>query len=59
MTSPARLGRGAYGGTMCGPVFQQFMTKAVAKYGGGEFRRATGWAFHQDRPLYRCASLAG
>jgi penicillin-binding protein 1A len=33
---PRSLGPNAYGGTMCGPVFQQFMTKAVAKYGGGK-----------------------
>ena len=31
------LGRGASGGGFCGPVFQRFMTKAVAKYGGGAF----------------------
>ncbi len=42
---PRSLGRGAYGGTMCGPVFQQFMTKAVAKYGGGEFRVPPGGHF--------------
>ncbi|ETW14649.1 penicillin-binding protein 1A [Roseivivax marinus] len=35
---PRTLGRGAYGSSMCGPVFQSFMTKAVAKYGGGEFK---------------------
>ncbi len=23
---------------MCGPVFQQFMTKAIQKYGGGQFK---------------------
>ncbi|WP_306116356.1 MULTISPECIES: penicillin-binding protein 1A [unclassified Roseovarius] len=42
---PRTLGRGAYGGTMCGPVFQQFMTKAVAKYGGSEFRVPPGGHF--------------
>ncbi|SLN27554.1 Penicillin-binding protein 1A [Roseivivax jejudonensis] len=35
---PRTLGQGAYGASMCGPVFQSFMQKAVAKYGGGEFR---------------------
>ena len=42
---PRTLGKGAYGGTMCGPVFQQFMTKAVAKYGGGDFRVPPGGRF--------------
>ena len=35
--TPRGLGRGASGGGMCGPVFNQFMTKAVEKYGGGSF----------------------
>jgi penicillin-binding protein 1A len=35
---PKPLGRGAGGGTMCGPVFNEFMQKAVQKYGGGRFR---------------------
>jgi membrane peptidoglycan carboxypeptidase len=36
--SPQSLGQGASGGGMCGPVFQSFMQKAVAQYGGGDFR---------------------
>jgi len=35
---PRSLGKGASGGGMCGPVFQRFMSQAVKKYGGGEFR---------------------
>jgi penicillin-binding protein 1A len=35
---PRSLGSGASGGGFCGPVFQRFMTEAVAKYGGGPFR---------------------
>ena len=35
---PRSLGRSASGGGMCGPVFQRFMSKAIQKYGGGEFR---------------------
>lgn len=35
---PRSLGEHAYGGTMCGPVFQRFMTKAVEKYGGTDFK---------------------
>ncbi|MDU8911290.1 PBP1A family penicillin-binding protein [Aestuariicoccus sp. MJ-SS9] len=36
--TPRGLGRGASGGGFCGPVFTQFMQKAVEKYGGGKFR---------------------
>ena len=34
---PRSLGRGAFGGSMCGPVFQSFMEKAIAAYGAGKF----------------------
>ncbi|WP_425038563.1 penicillin-binding protein 1A [Primorskyibacter sp. S187A] len=36
--NPRSLGRGASGGGMCGPVFNQFMSKAIQKYGSGPFR---------------------
>ena len=36
--TPRPLGRGASGGGMCGPVFQQFMKKAIDEYGGGKFK---------------------
>ncbi|MBN7786762.1 PBP1A family penicillin-binding protein [Ponticoccus gilvus] len=36
--TPRPLGRGASGGRFCGPVFQRFMQKAVAEYGGGAFK---------------------
>ncbi len=42
---PRPLGRGAYGSSMCGPVFQEFMTEATAKYGGGEFEIPPGGHF--------------
>jgi len=42
---PRSLGRGAYGAGMCGPVFTQFMQKATAKYGGGEFAVPPGGHF--------------
>ncbi|KUP92276.1 penicillin-binding protein 1A [Tritonibacter horizontis] len=42
---PRPMGRGAYGGTLCGPVFQQFMTKAVEKFGGGPFEVPPGGHF--------------
>ncbi|MDT0682893.1 PBP1A family penicillin-binding protein [Roseicyclus sp. F158] len=41
---PRSLGR-AYGGTTCGPVFDRFMKKATAKYGGGKFKVPPGGHF--------------
>jgi penicillin-binding protein 1A len=35
--TPKPLGRKASGGGMCGPVFKQFMAKAIKKYGAGKF----------------------
>ena len=34
---PRSLGENAYGGTLCVPVFNAFMRKAVAEFGGTEF----------------------
>ena len=42
---PRPLGRGASGGGMCGPVFQQFMKTATEKYGGGRFAVPDGGHF--------------
>lgn len=42
---PRPLGKGAYGASMCGPVFQEFMEKAIAKYGGGPFDVPEGGRF--------------
>jgi len=42
---PRPLGRGAYGASMCGPVFQSFMEKAVEKFGGGPFDVPPGGHF--------------
>ncbi|RKF15156.1 penicillin-binding protein 1A [Roseovarius spongiae] len=42
---PRSLGRRAYGSSMCGPVFTQFMKKATAKYGGGDFALPPGGHF--------------
>ncbi|OIP83053.1 MAG: penicillin-binding protein [Rhodobacterales bacterium CG2_30_65_12] len=36
---------GASGGGTCGPVFQEFMTEAVKKYGGGKFKLPPGGHF--------------
>lgn len=35
--TPRSLGRGAFGGTMCGPVFASFMKEAIKVYGAGDF----------------------
>ncbi|WP_424969087.1 penicillin-binding protein 1A [Dinoroseobacter sp. S76] len=42
---PRTLGRGASGGGMCGPVFNQFMQTAIASYGGGRFTVPDGGRF--------------
>ncbi|MEZ5779336.1 MAG: PBP1A family penicillin-binding protein [Paracoccaceae bacterium] len=42
---PRTLGKGAYGGTLCVPVFNAFMKEAVAKYGGSDFRVPPGGHF--------------
>jgi penicillin-binding protein 1A len=42
---PRTLGRGASGGGMCGPVFNQFMETAIASYGGGRFTVPDGGRF--------------
>ena len=42
---PRGLGRSAYGSSMCGPVFQEFMSQAIKKYGGGKFKVPEGGHF--------------
>ncbi|WP_120501622.1 penicillin-binding protein 1A [Roseovarius sp. EL26] len=42
---PRPMGRSAYGSSMCGPVFQEFMTDAVAKFGGTDFAIPPGGHF--------------
>jgi penicillin-binding protein 1A len=42
---PRPLGRGASGGGMCGPVFNEFMQAAVAEYGGSRFAVPPGGYF--------------
>ncbi|WP_037295677.1 PBP1A family penicillin-binding protein [Roseobacter sp. AzwK-3b] len=42
---PRGLGRGAYGSSMCGPVFQEFMAEAIKTYGGGPFEVPPGGHF--------------
>jgi penicillin-binding protein 1A len=43
---PRSLGRGAGGGRMCGPVFNEFMLAATQEYGGGPFRVPPGGEFY-------------
>ena len=43
---PRPLGRGASGGGMCGPVFNEFMQEAIAEYGAGDFRVPPGGRFY-------------
>ena len=42
---PRSLGKNAYGGTLCVPVFNAFMREAVKKYGGSDFRVPPGGHF--------------
>jgi penicillin-binding protein 1A len=42
---PTPMGSGAYGGTLCAPVFNTFMQEAVARYGGGRFEVPPGGVF--------------
>ena len=42
---PRTLGAGAFGGTLCVPVFQAFMEEAIKKYGGAPFHVPPGGHF--------------
>lgn len=42
---PKSLGKGASGGGICGPVFQEFMQEAIKKFGGGDFEVPPGGVF--------------
>jgi penicillin-binding protein 1A len=42
---PRPMGRGASGGGMCGPVFNEFMQAATEEYGGGPFAVPESGAF--------------
>jgi penicillin-binding protein 1A len=42
---PRTLGESAFGGTLCVPVFQDFMEDAVAKFGGAAFEVPPGGYF--------------
>ena len=42
---PRSLGEGAYGGTLCVPIFQEFMKEAVKRFGGTSFAIPPGGYF--------------
>jgi penicillin-binding protein 1A len=44
---PRTLGRGAFGGTLCVPIFQEFMKEAIKTYGGTDFKVPTGGYFQK------------
>ena len=43
--TPRTLGPGAFGGTLCVPVFQAFMEQAVKRFGGTKFKVPPGGHF--------------
>ena len=43
--TPRTLGPGAFGGTLCVPIFQAFMEKAVQRFGGTAFKVPPGGHF--------------
>jgi len=42
---PRSLGAGAFGGTLCVPIFQEFMTEAIKRFGGTQFAVPEGGYF--------------
>ncbi|MDT1063822.1 PBP1A family penicillin-binding protein [Paracoccus sp. CPCC 101403] len=42
---PRTMGEDAYGGTLCVPVFNEFMKEAIKEYGGTQFRVPPGGHF--------------
>ena len=42
---PKSLGKRAYGGTLCGPIFDEFIKKASKKYGTSDFKVPEGGVF--------------
>ncbi|MFS4438972.1 penicillin-binding protein 1A [Paracoccaceae bacterium GXU_MW_L88] len=43
--NPRTLGRSAYGGTLCAPIFNEFMRTVVARQGSAQFRVPEGGRF--------------
>ncbi len=44
---PRSLGEGAFGGTLCVPIFQEFMKEAVKRFGGTKFKVPPGGYFQK------------
>ncbi len=44
---PRSLGEGAFGGTLCVPIFQEFMTEAIKRFGGSQFTVPEGGYFQK------------
>ncbi len=44
---PRTLGPGAFGGTLCVPIFKEFMDEAIKTYGGTEFKVPPGGYFQK------------
>ena len=44
---PKPLGQGAYGGSMCAPVFQEFMSQALESYDAGDFAQPEDTLFYK------------
>ena len=42
---PRSLGEETHGGSLCGPVFREFMEAAVAKFGSADFEKPAGGEF--------------
>jgi penicillin-binding protein 1A len=53
---PRSLGPGAFGGTICVPIFQAFMEEAVKLYGGTEFTVPPG-GYYQKIDRFTGAKL--
>jgi penicillin-binding protein 1A len=44
---PRSLGPGAFGGTLCVPIFQEFMSEAIKRFGGAQFAVPEGGVFQK------------
>jgi penicillin-binding protein 1A len=44
---PRSLGPGAFGGTLCVPIFQEFMSEAIKRFGGTNFEVPPGGYFQK------------
>ena len=44
---PRSLGPGAFGGTLCVPIFQEFMSEAIKQFGGTNFEVPPGGYFQK------------